>query len=193
MLFLSPRAALIVVDVQNDFCPGGALPVAGGDAVVPLINEYVEKLRLANGPVIATRDWHPSDHCSFRERGGPWPPHCIQNSPGAAFHPGLKLPPQTLIISKGTDPEREEYSGFARPDLERHLRMLGVSTVLVAGLATDYCVKQTVLEACKAGFETVLLQDATRGVDLQPGDSDRAVEAMRAAGALVATLARVRA
>lgn len=193
MLFLSPRTALIVVDLQNDFCPGGALPVPGGDTIVPAVNEYIEKLRLANGPVFATRDWHPSDHCSFRERGGPWPPHCIQNSPGAAFHPGLKLPPQTLIVSKGKDPEREEYSGFANPDLERHLRLLGVATVLVAGLATDYCVKHTVLEARKAGFEVVLLQDAARGVDLQPGDSDRAIAAMRAAGALVANLGRVRA
>lgn len=192
MLFLSPRTALIVVDLQNDFCPGGALAVARGDGVIPILNEYIEKLRLANGPVIATRDWHPSNHCSFKEHGGPWPPHCVQNSPGAAFHPGLTLPSQTLIISKGRDSEVDEYSGFARPELERHLRMLGVSIVLIGGLATDYCVKHTVLEACKAGFETVLLQDATRGVDRQPGDSERAVEAMRAAGAQVATLTRLR-
>ena len=191
MLYLSPRTALIVVDVQNDFCPGGALPVRDGDRIVPVLNDYLERLRVCNGPVIATRDWHPPNHCSFHDHGGVWPPHCVQGQPGAAFHPGLKLPEQTLIISKGVDPARDDYSGFANPALERNLRLLGVEVLLIGGLATDYCVKSTVLDARRRGFETVFLQDACRAVNKNPGDGDTALTEMLAAGAQRADLSMI--
>ena len=179
---LSPKTALIVVDVQNDFCPGGALPVPGGDEVVPVLNRYIEKFSAARAPVVATRDWHPVNHTSFKPYGGVWPIHCVQNTPGAEFHPKLSLPKAVFIVSKGTDPKMEAYSGFQGTDLTNTLKKWGVETVWVGGLATDYCVKSTALDALQAGFEVVFLEDASRGVDLSPGDSQRAQEEMRKAG-----------
>ena len=180
--------ALIVVDVQRDFCPGGALPVPRGDEVIPVLNEYLERFRRAGAAIYATRDWHPPSHKSFREYGGEWPPHCIQGTEGAEFHPNLKLPSDALIISKATEPDKEAYSGFEGTNLKESLEGRGVKRVFVGGLATDYCVKSTVLDALKYGFEVFLLVDAVRGVDLQPGDSERAIEEMARRGAKKITL-----
>jgi epoxyqueuosine reductase len=190
------RDALIVVDVQNDFCPGGALGVRGGDEVVPVINRYVERFRAAGAPIFASRDWHPPVTRHFQAYGGVWPPHCVQGTAGAAFHPGLRLPPEATVVSKGMDPEEDAYSAFqaedpqgrALPDVlaERRVRRL-----FVGGLATDYCVRATALDAARAGFEVVVLTDAIRAVDLQPGDGARAEAEMRRAGARLATLTEV--
>ncbi len=179
--------ALLVVDVQNDFCPGGALPVAEGDKVIPALNRYIEKFKAAQLPIIATRDWHPEKTSHFNTYGGVWPPHCIQGTKGSAFHLGLKLPEAVIIISKGMDPQEDSYSGFQGTDakgakLADLLREQGVKRLFVGGLATDYCVKHTVIDGLKEGFKVVLLEDAVRGVDIHPGDSKRAVEEMVQAG-----------
>src|SRR2546423_15403331 len=173
--------ALIVVDVQNDFCPGGSLAVPDGDAVVEPINELARKAPL----VIATRDWHPPDHRSFAEQGGPWPIHCVRDTPGAQLHAGIDASPITAIVDKGRDRYREGYSGFEATDLEQLLRARDVDTVHVAGLALDYCVKATALDARRAGFDVVVHRDATRAVEVQPGDGDRAVSELLAAGVRV--------
>ena len=181
---LGPHDALVVVDVQNDFMPGGSLGIAGGDAVVPILNEYVRKARWAH--VFATRDWHPPGHCSFRERGGPWPPHCVQGTKGAAFAQDLQLPADTTVLSKGTDPERDAYSSFEGTTLDDALRAFEIERLLVGGLATDYCVLHTIRDARARGYAAVLLDDAIRGVD--PASSRRAREEMLLLGATPATL-----
>ena len=186
---LSKNEALIIVDVQRDFCPGGALPVLEGDQVVPVLNEYIKLFKKANARIFATRDWHPPNHISFKMYGGPWPPHCIQQSEGAKFHPSLKLPDDTSIISKAMDPAKESYSGFDGTTLAEELKKEGVARVFVGGLATDYCVKQTVLDAIALGFETVLLLDATRGINAKPRDVEQAIDEMAAKGVEKATLA----
>lgn len=175
-------SALIVVDVQKDFCPGGSLPVPHGDKVVPVLNRYIQKFKEANAAIYATRDWHPANHISFTSKGGPWPPHCVQNTEGAEFHEDLKLPKRTIIVSKAADPNKEAYSGFDGTSLGEELRRKGVKRVFVGGLATDYCVKSTVLDAVELGFETVLLEDAVQGVNVNLGDSERAIEEMKAKG-----------
>lgn len=185
---ITDKTALIVVDVQNDFCPGGALPVSTGASVAFTLNRYVDLFLRSGAPIYATRDWHPERHISFRERGGPWPPHCVRGTKGAEFHPRLTLPKNATIISKGTDPEREAYSGFQGTDLIERLRRQKVGRVFVGGLATDYCVKNTVLDARQAGFETVLLEDASGGVNVHPEDSRMAIGEMKRAGASVATI-----
>ncbi|WP_447975244.1 nicotinamidase [Nitrospira sp. Kam-Ns4a] len=181
------KSALLLGDIQVDFCPGGALAVPGGDEIIPVINEYIRLFHARGLPIVATRDWHPPNHCSFKENGGPWPVHCVQGSRGAQFHPKLILPPGTLIISKATDPKKEAYSSFEGTPLEERLRELGVETLYVSGLATDYCVKHTVLDACRIGLRVVLLEDAIRGIDATPGDCARAIAEMRQAGAIPAT------
>jgi nicotinamidase/pyrazinamidase len=186
---LSKNDALIIVDVQRDFCPGGALPVPAGDQMVPVLNEYIKLFKAANAGIFATRDWHPPNHISFKAYGGPWPPHCIQNSEGAKFHPDLKLPVDTSIISKAMDPSKESYSGFDGTILGDELRDKGVTRGFVGGLATDYCVKNTVLDAIEQGFETVLLLDATRGINVKPGDVEKAIDEMITKGAEKVTLA----
>lgn len=183
-ILVTKDSALILVDVQRDFCPGGALSVPGGDEVVPILNRYVRKCVPAGAHLYATRDWHPAHHMSFKTQGGAWPPHCIHDTPGAAFHPSLALPEQMEIVSKGTRPDEEAYSGFQGTDLERRLRAGGTRRLLIGGLATDYCVKSTVIDGLKLGFEVVLLEDAVRGVEVQPGDSQRAIEEMVKAGAV---------
>ncbi len=182
------QSALIVVDVQNDFCSGGALPVPEGDRIVPLINHYIDIFRSAEAPIFFTRDWHPRDHISFKGYGGVWPPHCVQNTWGAGFHPDLKLGKGDVVVSKGYDRLKEAYSGFEGTDLDERLRKLGVKRLLVGGLATDYCVKNTVLDGLKRGYEVFLLEDAVRGVDVNVGDSARAIEEMVKAGAVKITL-----
>ncbi len=185
---LDPRTdALVLVDVQNDFCPGGALPVPEGDRVVPVLNTL---LRRAGVLAVATRDWHPPDHCSFAAQGGPWPVHCVAGTPGAAFHPDLDLSRiEHVITNKATTRDEEAYSGFQGTDLSTLLRGRGIRRLVVGGLATDYCVKATALDARKAGFEVFLLTDAIRAVNVQPGDGDRALAEMRAAGVLPITSA----
>lgn len=185
-------AALIVVDLQNDFCPGGALAVPDGDAVVPRINRWVEAFSAAGRPVAYTQDWHPPGHVSFRERGGPWPPHCVQGTPGAAFHPDLLV--RGTLFRKAFEPDRDAYSGFegvrVEPDgslsdegLADWLRRLGVRRLVVVGLATDYCVRATALDGLRAGFAVEVDPAACRAVDVSPGDGDRALAELRQAGA----------
>lgn len=173
--------ALLVIDVQNDFCPGGALEVADGDAVVEPINRLAADAAF----VVATRDWHPADHGSFAASGGPWPLHCVQDTPGAALHSGLDTSLIDGVVDKGQEQELEGYSGFEGTELEHLLREHDVDRVHVAGLALDYCVKATALDAKRAGFDVVVHRGATRAVDVRFGDGDRAVEELRLAGVTV--------
>ncbi len=180
------KSVLLLADLQVDFCPGGALGVPGGDEIIQTVNDYVRVFHSRRLPIVATRDWHPPNHCSFQEQGGPWPVHCLQTSRGAQFHPDLIVPPGTMIVSKATDPKKEAYSAFEGTTLEERLRDMSAETLYVSGLATDYCVKQTVLDACRLGFRVVVLEDAVRGIDATPGDCQRAMGEMRAAGAIFA-------
>lgn len=186
-----PGDALIVVDVQKDFLPGGALVVPNGNEVVPVLNGYIARFREHGLPVFATRDWHPPDHCSFEARGGPWPPHCVAQSEGARFASDLALPRDAVVISKATQPDEEAYSGFEGTDLEDRLRTLGARRLFIGGLATDYCVKATVSDALAAGFEVCLLRDAIRPVEVEPGDGEEAERHMEQLGAKTVTLQRV--
>jgi nicotinamidase/pyrazinamidase len=169
---------LIVVDVQNDFCPGGALPVPGGDAVVDPINRLMEEISFT----VATRDWHPSDHRSFASQGGPWPPHCVQETGGAQLHPKLHTSQIDAVVDKGQGREEDGYSGFERTSLERLLRERDVERVHVTGLALDYCVRATALDARRAGFDVILHTDSTRAINAQPGDEERVLKELRDAG-----------
>ena len=175
--------ALIVVDVQRDFLPGGALPVPGGDEIVPVLNGYLRRFEAARLPMVATRDWHPRNHCSFSARGGPWPEHCVQGSPGAGFPDDLQLPGDVRVFSKGTEAERDAYSGFDGTSLDAYLRDIGVQRLFVGGLATDYCVLATVTDAAAAGFEVLVLRDAIRAVNVAVGDEENALAAMQDSGA----------
>lgn len=185
--------ALLIVDVQNDFCPGGALAVPEGDAVVPVLNEYIARAQAAGIPIFASRDWHPANTRHFAQYGGPWPVHCVQETPGAAFHPDLKLPAGTPIVTKGTSTEDAGYSMFdgtlpeGTPLLDA-LRSRGITRLHVGGLATDYCVRATALDGLKHGFAVDLLADASRAVNVQPGDDQRAIAEMTAAGAHAETV-----
>ncbi|MBT0662936.1 bifunctional nicotinamidase/pyrazinamidase [Geobacter pelophilus] len=191
---MDKHSALLIVDVQNDFCPGGALAVAQGDQIIPAVNRAITSFSSQGLPIIASRDWHPEKTSHFRDYGGIWPPHCIQATAGAAFHPALKLPPNALILSKGTEADHDDYSAFhARDDQGRMLAEiladLGVNALYVCGLATDYCVKETVREAQRYRVAVTVLTDAIKGVDLKPGDSEKAVHEMMASGAKLATAA----
>jgi len=181
--------ALIIVDVQNDFCPGGALGVSNGDEIVPLLNRYMEKFRAAGLPIIATRDWHPQKTTHFKDYGGVWPVHCVQESHGAAFHSDLELGSDVIVVSKGMAADEDSYSAFQGKNdsgtpLAELLRGLDVERIFVGGLATDYCVKYTALDGIKEGFRIVVLGDAIRGVDLKPNDSEKALGEIREAGAV---------
>ena len=183
--------ALLIVDVQNDFCPGGALGVQNGDRVVPVLNRYIEKFAQAGMPIFLTRDWHPPRTSHFNTAGGVWPPHCVQGSKGAEFHPDLKISNKAVVLSKGTAVDEDSYSAFAAADargvaLTDILQQRGIERIYVGGLATDYCVKETVLEGLMQGFQVVLLQDAICGVNLQPEDSAQALDIMVKAGVTVA-------
>ncbi len=179
---LASDDALLIVDLQNDFLPGGSLAVPEGDQVIPVINRCIDRFRAVNGLIVATRDWHPSDHCSFQEQGGMWPRHCVQQSQGARFAATLRLPAEAWIISKASG-EQDAYSGFDGTHLAQRLRQAGVQRLFIAGLATDYCVLQTVLDGLNEGFQVYLLEDGVRAVNLDAGDGDRALDKMRAAGA----------
>jgi nicotinamidase/pyrazinamidase len=173
--------ALVIVDVQNDFCTGGALAVPDGDAVVEPINQLARQADF----VVATRDWHPPDHWSFAGRGGPWPAHCVQDSKGAQLHPELDRDRIDAIVDAGRTPEAEGYSGFEDTELEQLLRDHNAKEVHIAGLALDYCVKATALDARRAGFDVVVHLDATRAIDAQPGDAQRTIEELTGAGVKV--------
>ena len=173
--------ALLIIDVQIDFCPGGSLPTEEGDQIVPVLNEWIEAARVKEIPVYASRDWHPHKHPSFKENGGLWPVHCLQDSLGAGFHPDLNLPEGTVLISKGVRFDQDQNSAFDQTGLAVHLRKAGIRRLYIGGLAEDVCVLATVLDACHEGFETVLIRDATRSITPEGGRAAR--EAMRAAGA----------
>jgi len=182
------KTALLIVDIQRDFCPGGALTVSGGDQVVEPANQLLRRFEERRLPIYLTRDWHPPNHCSFRESGGPWPPHCVVGTPGAAFHPALYVPAAATILSKATRADQEAYSGFDASGLAERLNASSVDHVVVAGLATDYCVKASVLDALAAGFRVTVLSDGIRAVDAQPGDGAKAIQEMRHCGARFAKL-----
>ena len=172
------KEALIIVDVQNDFCPGGALAVAGGDEIIEPLNKISGRFPL----VITTQDWHPKNHCSFQAHGGPWPVHCVRETWGAELHGRLNQGAVHLRIFKGTEPDRDAYSGFQETELEVLLRARGIGRVYVAGLATDYCVKHTALDALRLNFETAVISDLTRAVNVCSGDDVKALDEVRRAG-----------
>ena len=181
---LPGAAALLLVDIQNDFCAGGALAVAEADEIIPIVNRLIPKFRT----IVATQDWHPLNHSSFKEHGGPWPPHCVQHSRGADLHPRLDTAGITFRVRKGAVPERDDYSEFEGVDdggrkLDGLLKSRGVETVCVVGLATDYCVRATVLDALRNDYRVFVFEDGIRAVNVAPGDGDRAIKEMAAAGA----------
>ncbi len=179
---IQPTDALIVVDLQNDFCPGGALPVTDGHQVARAVNKFLRRF----DRVVFTRDWHPDDHCSFSDEpefvDGSWPVHCVQHSPGAAFVGDISVPLNAIVVDKGCDEDAEQYSAFDDSDLAATLRAKGITRVYVCGLATDYCVKHTALGGRENGFEVVLIRDACRAVDNPPGSKEQALEDMKDAG-----------
>ena len=179
--------ALIIVDVQNDFCPGGSLAVPSGEAVARKMTAVGKAFAERGGKVFATQDWHPAGHSSFTSEGGQWPDHCVQGSRGAEFHSALELPSAVSIVQKGASPDTDAYSGFVDSDLDAQLKAKGIGRVYVGGLATDYCVLNTVIDALANGYETFLLADAVGAVDLDPGDGDRAIHLMEVNGAVLTT------
>jgi nicotinamidase/pyrazinamidase len=174
--------ALLIIDFQNDFTPGGALAVAEGDR----IGAPIQRLAPQFDVVAATRDWHPPDHSSFQSQGGPWPPHCVQGTPGAELHPAMDAIDVDFVVDVGRERDDEGYSGFEKSDLAEQLRSRGVDRIAVCGLATDYCVRASAIDACREGFEVTVVEDAVRPVEVEPGDGERALEEMREAGAKVA-------
>jgi len=183
---IEPTDALLIVDVQNTFCPGGTLPVAGGDQVVEPINRVMP---LFGDKVYASQDWHPADHVSFQEQGGVWPPHAVQGTDDAALHPGLNRDGIGHLVQKGTRSDRDAYSAFDGTGLAERLKADGVRRIFVTGLATDYCVKASALDALQAGLQTVVLTDAIKAVDVQPSDGNKALAEMQAGGVESATTA----
>lgn len=188
------RSALLVVDIQNDFCSGGSLEVPGSERVVAALNRYLASAETHHVPVYATRDWHPATTSHFAAYGGIWPVHCVQHTRGAEFHPDLHLPASAIVVSKGTDPEHHGYSAFDGHTADGwllldDLRRRGISHLYIGGLATDYCVRQSSLDALAAGFAVTVLGDAISGVDVMPGDSSRAVADIEHAGAAVVSAA----
>jgi nicotinamidase/pyrazinamidase len=175
--------ALIVADVQRDFLPGGSLAVPDAESIVAVLNRYLAAWSAARLPTFLSRCWHPSDHCSFRAQGGAWPAHCVAGSAGAEFAPGLEIPSDSVVISKAADAGREVYSAFEGTDLDLRLRRLGTTRVFVGGIATDYCVLNTVRDAIERGYTTFVLSDAVRAVDAHPGDGHAAEEEMARLGA----------
>lgn len=191
---MTEKAALLIVDVQNDFCPGGSLPIPTGDRVIAPLNAAAQLFNAAALPILASRDWHPAETRHFREFGGDWPIHCVAGTTGAAFHPALQLPAEAVILSKGSDPALDGYSAFeaVSPDgskLAELLVKLGVQRLYIGGLATDYCVLATTLEARQRGLAVTVLTDAVAGVELAPGNVAAAIARMQEAGAQFAGVA----
>jgi nicotinamidase/pyrazinamidase len=177
---LQPGDALVLVDVQRDFCPGGALPIERGDEVVPVLNSWIKRARELGIPIVASRDWHPPEHLSFKPQGGEWPVHCVEDSSGAAFHPDLELPSDAIVITKGNRTDRDQYSAFDATGLVKVLRDRGVKRVFIGGLAQDVCVRATALDAAKDGFETHLIAQGSKPVT--PAGGEAALAEMRRAG-----------
>ncbi len=173
---------LLIVDVQNDFLPGGSLAVPGGDEIIPVLNRYIQIFRQHELPIVASRDWHPENHCSFQTQGGPWPVHCVAGTEGAGFAAELALPDSAIVVNKASKADKDAYSAFEQTELAGKLRNLGVERLFVGGLATDYCVLNTVLDALKNHFTVMLLTDAIKAVNLEPDDGEKAIERMRAQG-----------
>ena len=181
------KAALLLVDVQKDFCPGGALAAPGGDRIIAAVNRHIADARERDMPVYASRDWHPAITTHFNKYGGEWPAHCVQETTGAQFHADMKLPADTVVISKGEDPARPGYSAFDGhtsdgKTLLHDLRDRHVTRLYVGGIATDYCVKATAIDGAEAGLDVCVLRDAVTGIDVRPGDVDRALEDMSRTG-----------
>lgn len=183
-IVLGKGDALLIVDLQNDFLPGGALAVPRGDLVIDPINALIDLYHGRGLPVYASRDWHPGEHCSFAAQGGPWPPHCVAESEGAAFDQALRLPDNAIVVSKATTALEDAYSAFNGTGLARSMLADGITRLAVCGLATDYCVLNTVLDGIDAGFEVLLVLEATRAVEVTPGDGDRAIARMLTRGAV---------
>lgn len=190
---LASRDALIIVDVQNDFLPGGSLAVPAGDEVIAPLNKYIALFTSKGLPVFATRDWHTTDHCSFRDQGGLWPPHCVVGTAGAAFSTALALPVEVQVISKADTPSKDAYSGFEGTPLNSLLQSAGIRRVFIGGLATDYCVLNTVKDALRYGYVTFVAVDAVRAVNVQPDDGERAMEEMLRLGAIMICLEEIEA
>jgi nicotinamidase/pyrazinamidase len=188
LIKLQSGDALLIVDIQNDFLPGGNLAVPGGEQVIPVLNGYIEKFREYCFPIFATRDWHPHNHFSFSAQGGPWPQHCVAGSKGAEFSVGLWLPETARIVSTGTDKNLDGYSGFEATALHSHLEHARVKRLFIGGLATDYCVLNTVCDALQYNYQVYLLQDAIRAVNVNPEDGSNAEREMLANGAEPITL-----
>jgi nicotinamidase/pyrazinamidase len=187
---LQPGDAVLLVDPQNDFCPGGSLPVADGDAVMPVLNTWAAAAAQAGVPVFVSRDWHPSRTTHFMPYGGAWPPHCVMGTRGAEFHPDLQLPPSAVVVSKGMGETEDAYSAFRARDsagvpLPTLLGQRAVRRLFVMGLATDYCVKASALDARTADIQVIVVRAGIRAVNVEPRDGERAIEAMRAAGAVL--------
>ncbi len=189
---LSQNDALLLIDIQNDFLQGGNLAVPNGDQVIPVLNGYIEQFVNRQLPVFATRDWHPSNHSSFTRQGGPWPEHCIANSKGAEFATGLHLPASTDIISKGIDVEQDGYSGFVNPALKEQLDNAAARRLFIGGLATDYCVLNTVRDALDHHYRVLLLTDAIRAVNVRQQNGGNAINEMIQKGAIPITLDMIR-
>jgi nicotinamidase/pyrazinamidase len=179
----APGDALLVVDMQRDFLPGGALGVAGAPAILEPVNACLMRFAEAAQPIFASRDWHPADHRSFASQGGPWPPHCVAHTPGAEFAQGLRLPPEIGVVSKGCEAGDEGYSAFGHTDLHHRLRYQAVRRLFVVGLATDYCVLASVLDARSLGYQVIVVADAVAAVEREAGDGERTLQRMRDAGA----------
>jgi nicotinamidase/pyrazinamidase len=179
---LAAGDALLLVDVQNDFLPGGSLPVPHGEKIIPTLNRYIAFFHAHDLPIFATRDWHPRNHCSFLQRGGRWPPHCIAETAGAAFPASLELPPHVHIISKAISSEKDAYSGFDDTHLYNLLHSSGIHRLLVGGLATEYCVLNTVKDALQYGYSTFVLKDAVHAISIT--DGLKALEEMERLGAV---------
>lgn len=185
---LAEGDALVIVDLQNDFLPGGSLPVPEGEQVIPVLNGYIERFVNRGLPIFATRDWHPKNHSSFTAQGGPWPEHCVIGSKGAEFASDLQLPDSVQIISAGADVEKDGYSAFETPSCKQQLDSAGVRRLFIGGLATDYCVLNTVCDALALQYQVVLLTDAVRAINVQPEDGEKAIDEMVEKGAEPATL-----
>ena len=181
---LTPADALLIADLQNDFLPGGALGISGGDEIIPVLLSYIRRFQSEGLPIFLTRDWHPVDHCSFRRQGGPWPVHCVAGSHGSLPPPSFQAPSSAVIIYKAIDAKQDAYSAFERTPLHRHLQALGVRRLFIGGLATDYCVLNTVKDARALGYEVCLLMDGIRAVNVHPHDGRQAEEHMLELGAV---------
>ncbi len=187
------KKALLIVDVQNDFCPGGALGIKDGDEIIPAINKYIKIFAAKKLPIFASRDWHPKKTTHFKKFGGVWPVHCVQGTKGAEFHPKLKLPKEAILLYKGMDPGKDSYSAFQAQtqngmSLANLLKILDMKELYIAGLATDYCVKFTTHDAIRQGFKVKILLDAIKGVNLKPNDSENVIREMVKIGAKKITL-----